>query len=74
MTGASFGIGEAIARSLAASGYKVALLARRLDRITALAGEIGHGSIGVQADVTEGDSIVAAAHRPPTAFSFPKTS
>ena len=63
VTGASSGIGEATARALAASGYRVALLARRLDRITTLAGELGHGSIAIQADVTDRDSIVAAAGR-----------
>src|SRR3954452_8794051 len=63
VTGASSGIGEATARALAASGYRVAVLARRLDRITALADELGNGSIAVQADVTDRDSIVAAADR-----------
>lgn len=63
VTGASSGIGEATARALAASGYRVALLARRLDRITAVADELANGSIAVQADVTDRDSIVAAAGR-----------
>jgi NADP-dependent 3-hydroxy acid dehydrogenase YdfG len=35
--GASFGIGDATARALAADGHRVALLARRVDRIHALA-------------------------------------
>jgi NADP-dependent 3-hydroxy acid dehydrogenase YdfG len=63
VTGASSGIGAATARALAADGYRVALLARRLDRITTLADELGHGSIAVEADVTDRDSIVAAADR-----------
>jgi NADP-dependent 3-hydroxy acid dehydrogenase YdfG len=63
VTGASSGIGEATARSLASSGYRVALLARRIDRITALATELGNGSIAIRADVTDRDSLASAAGR-----------
>jgi NADP-dependent 3-hydroxy acid dehydrogenase YdfG len=63
ITGASSGIGEATARALAASGHRLALLARRADRIQALAAELGHGAIAIEADVTERDSIAAAASR-----------
>ena len=61
ITGASSGIGEATARALAGEGYRLALLARRVHRITALAEELGSDVIAIEADVTDRDSLVAAA-------------
>src|SRR4051794_18513178 len=63
ITGASSGIGAATARALAVAGYRVALLARRVDRITTLATELGDGAVAIQADVTDRDALVAAADR-----------
>ncbi len=55
VSGASSGIGEATARRLADAGYHVVVLARRLDRLTALAGEID--GTASQLDVTDRSAV-----------------
>jgi clavulanate-9-aldehyde reducatase len=52
VTGASSGIGEAVARTAAAEGARVALLARRQDRVEALAAELP-GAVALVADVAD---------------------
>ncbi len=46
VTGASAGLGEALARALASVGARVAVVARRYDRLVKLAEEIGGVAIG----------------------------
>ncbi|HEX9012496.1 MAG TPA: SDR family NAD(P)-dependent oxidoreductase, partial [Anaerolineaceae bacterium] len=58
VTGASSGIGEAVARRLAREGLRVILVARREDRLEALAGEIR--AAGGQAQVIAADLSVEA--------------
>jgi NADP-dependent 3-hydroxy acid dehydrogenase YdfG len=59
VTGASSGIGAATAKTLAGLGFHVVCVARRKDRISALADEIG-GTATV-ADVTDPDAVDALA-------------
>ncbi len=67
ITGASAGIGAELARVFASRGHRVALVARRADRLTTLAGEIvaggGAAPIVIACDLTQadaGDKIAAA--------------
>lgn len=63
VTGASGGIGGAIARALHAQGARVALSGTREDALNGLAGEIGDGAVVCKADLgaPDGPPALAAA-------------
>ena len=59
VTGASRGIGLAVARALVAEGARVAICSRDEAAIRAVAAELGDGATGFAADVRD-DAAVAA--------------
>ena len=59
VTGASSGIGAQTARELAAAGYEVVCVARRADRVEALATQIGGRA--VTADVSSAEDVAGLA-------------
>lgn len=66
VTGASSGIGRALALGLAQAGAKIVAAARRVERLEQLVVEIeqaGGRALAVAMDVTDKDSIDAAYHR-----------
>jgi len=69
VTGASSGLGAAMARQLAEAGYRVALLARREDALQEVCrGLSGTGHLVVPCDLTDFASIAAAMARVEQAF------
>lgn len=60
ITGASSGLGRALARRFGADGDSVVLLGRRLEPLQAVAGEIGERALPVSCDIGNPDSVRAA--------------
>jgi NADP-dependent 3-hydroxy acid dehydrogenase YdfG len=58
ITGASSGIGAALARHLGREGHNLVLAARRADQLNAVAGEVTSHVITVVADVTRRENVV----------------
>lgn len=68
VTGASSGLGERFGRILAASGARVALAARRADRLESLAAQIGPNAAAVQMDVAREADVIAGYDAAEAAF------
>ena len=63
VTGASRGIGEAVARALAGVGARVALAARSANALSALSAELGAGHLAVAGDLTVARDVDVLAER-----------
>ena len=62
VTGASAGIGAAVAREMLAAGWTVGLVARSAERLEALAEDYGAAAIPLPLDVTDAQAVQAAFH------------
>ncbi|HVV79792.1 MAG TPA: SDR family NAD(P)-dependent oxidoreductase [Pseudolabrys sp.] len=68
VTGASSGIGAAIATALAGSGCRVILAARRVSALEKLKASLGNKVCAVQLDVTDGAAVAALPEKLPAGF------
>ena len=63
ITGASSGIGAETARRAADAGWRIALFARRQDKLDQLANDIGDAALALPGDVTDLSSLQSAISR-----------
>lgn len=64
--GAGSNVGQAVAKAFTAKGYKVAILARRLQE-----GDESDGQLRINADLTDPDSVVQAFSRVKSKLGIP---
>jgi 3-hydroxy acid dehydrogenase / malonic semialdehyde reductase len=69
VTGASSGFGASVARRFAADGTRVVVSARRTDRLTDLAAELGASVHAVELDVTDPEAITRVVADLPDEFA-----
>jgi 3-hydroxy acid dehydrogenase / malonic semialdehyde reductase len=69
VTGASAGFGAAIARAFVKGGHRVVATARRLDRLEALAEELGAALLPIELDVRDRAAVEAVPSRLPAGFT-----
>lgn len=68
ITGASAGFGEAMCRAFTAAGFNVVGAARRMEKLQALAEELGGSFYPLQIDVADTSSVPAALQSLPEGF------
>ena len=68
VTGASSGIGVAVSKQLVEEGYNVMMAARRVDRLEALAADLGERAAFRATDVTNPDDLAALVEATDAAF------
>jgi len=63
ITGASSGIGEAVAHRLGTDGHRVVLVARTRSKLEEVANEIGENALIEACDASDGNAVIAIAER-----------